>query len=43
MATHGAIGPLHYAQWLRTEHPESVGGFYPAIDGSLQVNAEGGR
>ena len=42
MATHGAIGPLHYARWLTPSHPEAVGGFYPALDGSLQVNAAGG-
>jgi len=42
MATHGAIGPLHYARWLASEHPGAVGGFYPALDGSLQVNAAGG-
>ncbi|HEV3280891.1 MAG TPA: sulfatase-like hydrolase/transferase [Acidimicrobiales bacterium] len=42
LATHGAIGPLHYARWLATEHPGSVGYYYPALDGSLQVNATGG-
>ena len=42
LATHGALGPLHYARWLMAEHPEAVGGFYPALDGSLQVNAAGG-
>jgi arylsulfatase A-like enzyme len=42
MATHGAMGPLHYARWLMAEHPEALGGFYPALDGSLQVNAAGG-
>ena len=42
MATHGPVGPLHYARWLTAEHPEAVGGFYPALDGSLQVNAAGG-
>jgi arylsulfatase A-like enzyme len=41
-ATHGSLGPLHYAQWLAREHPEAVGGFYRVLDGSLQVNAEGG-
>ncbi len=29
--------------WLAREHPEAVGGFYRALDGSLQVNAAGGR
>jgi len=42
LATHGVLGPLHYARWMMAEHPEALGGFYPAIDGSLQVNAAGG-
>ena len=41
-ATHGAAGPLHYARWLATEHPEAVGGYYPTLDAALQVNAAGG-
>jgi arylsulfatase A-like enzyme len=41
-ATHGAVGPLHYARWLADNHPEAVGGFYPVLDGSLEVNAAGG-
>ena len=41
-ATHGAAGPLHYARWLMTNHPEAVGMFYPVLDGSLEVNAMGG-
>jgi arylsulfatase A-like enzyme len=41
-ATHGAIGPLHYARWLREHHPEAVGMFYATLDGELEVNAEGG-
>jgi arylsulfatase A-like enzyme len=42
LATHGAVGPLHYARWLATEHPEAVGMFYAVLDGDLQVNAAGG-
>jgi arylsulfatase A-like enzyme len=42
MATHGVVGPLHYAKWIQREHPESIWGFYPVLDGDLQVNAEGG-
>ncbi len=42
LAAHGAIGPLHYARWLATHHPGSVGHYYPALDGALQVNAAGG-
>ncbi len=41
-ATHGVMGPLHYARWIRTEHPEAVDGFYATLDASLQVNAAGG-
>jgi arylsulfatase A-like enzyme len=40
-ATHTAAGPLHYSRWLMAEHPEVVGGFYPVLDGALQVNAGG--
>jgi arylsulfatase A-like enzyme len=42
LATHGPVGPLHYARWLGSEHPEAVGGFYAVLDGDLQVNAAGG-
>jgi len=41
-ATHGAAGPLHYARWLTSTHPEAVGMFYPVLDSSLEVNAMGG-
>jgi arylsulfatase A-like enzyme len=41
-ATHGAAGPLHYARWLASEHPEAVGMFFPVLDGNLEVNALGG-
>ena len=41
-ATHGAVGPLHYARWLAANHPEAVGMFYPVLDRSLEVNALGG-
>ncbi len=41
-ATHGGAGPLHYARWLASTHPEAVGMFYPVLDGSLEVNAMGG-
>lgn len=41
-ATHGAMGPLHYAQWLAREHPEAVGMFYRVLDNDLEVNALGG-
>ncbi|MEK7295970.1 MAG: sulfatase-like hydrolase/transferase, partial [Actinomycetota bacterium] len=42
LATHGAVGPLHYSRWLRENHPEAVGGFYQVLDHELQVNAAGG-
>ncbi|HEX6237829.1 MAG TPA: sulfatase-like hydrolase/transferase [Acidimicrobiales bacterium] len=42
LATHGAVGPLHYAHWLATTHPGAVDGFYPVLDRELQVNAAGG-
>lgn len=42
LATHGAQGLLHYARWLRAEHPEVVGSFYPTVDSELQVNSAGG-
>ncbi len=41
-ATHGAMGPLHYAAWLRQHHPEAMGGFYPALDAEFEVNSAGG-
>ena len=41
-ATHGAAGPLHYSQWIRSEHPEHIGSFYAVLDNELQVNATGG-
>ncbi len=41
-ATHGTMGQLDYARWLRGAHPEAVGYFYPAVDADFQVNAAGG-
>ena len=41
-STHGPMGPLHYARWLRATHPDAVGGYYAVVDADLQVNAEGG-
>ncbi len=41
-ATHGAMGPLHYARWLAAAHPEAVDMFYRVLDGALEVSAEGG-
>lgn len=41
-ATHGVMGPLHYAKWMQSQHPEALPGFYPVVDGDLNVNATGG-
>ena len=41
-AAHGAMGPLHYSQWLIKNHPEALGMFYRTVDDRLQVNSEGG-
>lgn len=41
-STHSPMGQLHYARWLRDNHPEAMGGFYAVVDTDLQVNAEGG-
>ncbi|MBV8951116.1 MAG: sulfatase-like hydrolase/transferase [Actinobacteria bacterium] len=41
-ATHGPVGPLHYARWLATEHPEAIGMYYTVLDADMQVNAAGG-
>jgi arylsulfatase A-like enzyme len=41
-ASHGAMGPLHYAQWLVHNHPEALGMYCRAIDDNLQVSAEAG-
>jgi arylsulfatase A-like enzyme len=40
-ATHGAMGPLHYARWIGAEHPEAVSGFYAVLDVDFEVNAAG--
>ncbi len=42
LAAHGSVGPLHYARWLAAEHPETVSGFYQALDAELSVNAQAG-
>lgn len=41
-ATHGAMGPLHYARWIASQHPEAAAMFYRVLDGGLEVNAAGG-
>jgi arylsulfatase A-like enzyme len=42
LATHGAVGFNHYATWMRTTHPEAMGGFFQVLDRDLEVNGEGG-
>ncbi|MEN3271833.1 MAG: hypothetical protein V7636_594 [Actinomycetota bacterium] len=41
LATHGAVGQLHYARWLRANHPEAMSMFYAAVDADLQVASSG--
>ena len=42
-ATHGAAGPLHYAQLAAGRTiPRRSAMFYPVLDGDLEVNAAGG-
>jgi len=41
-ATHGVAGNFAYARWMQKNHPEAMGGFYPVLDGALEVNAMGG-
>jgi arylsulfatase A-like enzyme len=41
-ATHGVMGPLHYAKWINANHPGAAAGFYPVLDAELNVNAAGG-
>lgn len=38
---HGATGWLHYSQWIRENHPEHMGSYYPVLDSRLEVNADG--
>jgi arylsulfatase A-like enzyme len=42
LATHNGMGPLHYAKWLRENHPEAVAMLYPILNAQLQVNEAGG-
>ncbi len=40
LATHGAVGALHYALDMNVHHPEMVGDFYRVLDNDFEVNAE---
>ena len=39
-ATHGAMGPLHYARWLATSHPEAIGMYFSPLDGNFNVERD---
>jgi arylsulfatase A-like enzyme len=41
-AGHGSGGLVHYGGWMREHHPEHMLSFYPPLDGTLDVNADGG-
>ena len=41
-ATHGVMGALHYAKWMRDEHPEAIRGFYQVVDRGLQRRTRAG-
>ena len=38
LATHGAVGFNHYAQWVQKNHPEAIGGFFQVLDRELEVS-----
>ena len=42
LATHGALGALHYSRWLQQHHPEAVAMYYRVLDADLEVSATGG-
>ena len=42
LVLHGSMPPLHYTRWLKEHHPEAIGMYYSAIDGSFNVNSAGG-
>ncbi|MFZ9923164.1 MAG: sulfatase [Ilumatobacteraceae bacterium] len=42
LATHGGMGPFHYARWLREKNPSAAAMFFQVLDQQLQVNAGGG-
>jgi len=41
-ATHGVMGALHYAKWIRDEHPDAMRGFYQVGRCRLQRERRGG-
>lgn len=38
---HGATGWLHYASFIRENHPEHLASYYAVLDSDLEVNADG--
>jgi arylsulfatase A-like enzyme len=42
LAAHTGTGWLHYATWLRNNHPDAPNRFYPVLDAQLNVNGAGG-
>ena len=42
LATHGPALTQHYGTWLAQHAPEAMAGFYPVLDGTLQINPSGG-
>jgi arylsulfatase A-like enzyme len=42
LATHGPNGSLHYAQWIKANHPEAAAYFYPVLDNLFDVNGTPG-
>jgi arylsulfatase A-like enzyme len=42
LATHGAVGFNHYADFVRSQHPEALGGFFQVLDGDMEVSGAGG-
>ncbi len=43
LCAHTDTGWLHYPAWLRAQHPEVLGMYYPVLDATLNVNGAGGR
>jgi len=42
LAGHGGAGLVHYSGWLRENHPEHLASYFPPVDRTLDVNADGG-
>jgi arylsulfatase A-like enzyme len=42
LSTHGPVLSQHYGAWLAQRAPEARFGFYPVLDGTLQISSAGG-